>query len=716
MTTQTIGRYRLDQTVGEGAYGTVYRAVDPTLDRAVAIKLLKPDVRDASGPEESLEEAKTLAKMNHPNIVTLFEVLEEAGQTALVMEFIDGEPLGDYLERANPSLSQRLMIARQIADALAEAHGHGIVHADIKPGNVIVVEGAKPVVVDFGLSKAVPQTTELATLTGGSVGQNMILGTLAYMAPEVMKGAKPDERSDIFSFGALFYELLTGKRAFKAPSDAEVVNLVLNVDPMPVSAYTEDIPAWCTNLAARMLAKDAEGRPQSFRDILKAMDTREVESPLQDRGAAQPARGRMITGKRMVIMLLLMIAAVTGFIGAQYYEAETPTISSRINAGLDNLRNAVEKGAVKQAEVLFQSVLTEDPENAAATAGYSLALAYQFADVQADPAILRNAEAAAQLAIGLDDNLALSHVAAAWVQEFRGQSAPAEQSFRTALQLDPTNYFALLGLGRFLMRQGDLDEAIEIVQSAVGVYPQDGWFLAQLGDMYLRKGDYDRAEQLVRRGIAMAPDNILAYRTLSAVLFAKDDTLGAIAAVQRGLQIRPDPTLYSNLGTAYFSLGQYPQSVDAFERAIDAQGNSHNYIMWANLADAYRMVPGGADKAKLAYRRAIQLLTERLRPNETRPALVSRAGLYYAKAGDAESAAAMTARALALNPDNRWVLFRAAIVADLGGKRPDALDLLERAIGAGQPMSDVRMEPDLANLRQDPRYHQMMARREEANR
>lgn len=708
MTTQTIGRYQLDRTVGEGAYGTVYRAVDPTLDRAVAIKLLKPDVRDANGPETTLEEAKTLAKMNHPNIVTLFEVLEEAGQTALVMEFIDGEPLGDYLERVNPGLDDRLKMARQIADALAEAHGHGIVHADIKPGNVIITGGGKPVVVDFGLSKAVPQTTEMATLTGGSVGQNMILGTLAYMAPEVMKGGKPDERSDIFSFGALFYELLTGLRAFKAPSDAETVNLVLNVDPMPVSAYTEGVPAWCTNLAARMLAKDTEGRPKSFRDILRAIDTGDAGTPVRDIQAAA-TRKRVITGKRITIALLLMIATLSGFFGAQFYESETPTISSRINAGLENLRNFQKKGAIEEAKALFQNVLQEDPENAAATAGYSLALSLEFSDLEADPKKAEEAAAAAQLAISLDNQLALGHTAMAWTNEFQGQADAARLEYQRALDIDPTSYLAIFGFGRFLIQQGDFVSAEQHFLQSLELYPEDGWLNVMLGNVFFSKGRFDEAEHAILKGLEYAPDDVHAYRNLSAVLYAKNDVFGAIKAAQNGLQIRPDSMLYNNLGTFYFALGQYPQAAASFERAVDMQGNSHNYFHWANLGDAYVMLPDSREKAKVAYKRAIQLLSNRMHENESRPNMLSRAGLYHAKADEIEHARVFTQRALVLNPNNRWVLFRAAVVEELSGDREAAIEFLRRSVDAGQPVTDIKNEPFLASLREDPRYHELMA-------
>ena len=707
MTLGKIGRYQLDQSVGEGAYGTVYRAHDTLLDRTVAIKLLNKQAVGKDNPAASLQEAKTLAKLNHPNIVTLFEISDHDGQTAMVMEYLEGEPLRAYMTRVKPSFDQTLKLARQIADALAESHALGVVHADIKPGNIIVRENGVPVVVDFGLSRVASAASDMATLTQGSLGQNLILGTLPYMAPEVMKGGKPDEASDIFSFGSVLYEMLTGKRAFEAASDAEIVHLVLNVDPKPVSVHAPDIPVWCANLVARMLAKEKAARPQGFRDVLKAIDSADAGTPLRDRAAARKAK-RMSNIKRVAVAFVLVATLGAGFWGAQYYKGEPLTISGRINSGMDRLRHSQERGAIEEAKALFESVLSKDPQNAAATAGYSLALSYQFADIEADPSTLKNAISAAELALDLDDQLALAYVAAAWGYEFSGETSKAQAAYETAVNLDPSNFFALQGFGRFLRRVNRSDDAMAIYQTAIAQYPREGTFQTALGDIYYRNGNYDAAEQITREGIDKAPDNVFGYRTLGAILFARGDTIAAIAAIQRGLQIRPDPSLYNNLGSFYFSLGQYAQSVDAFERAIDAEGNSHNYFSWANLGDAYSMVPGSEDKAKLAFRRAIQLLTARMQPDETRPGLLSRAGLYYAKAGEFEKAQAMTARAVSIAPKSRSVLFRAAVVADLSGNRPEALDLLKQSIAAGQPLSEIKNEPYLAKLREDPSYHTMV--------
>ncbi|SDE09874.1 serine/threonine-protein kinase [Kordiimonas lacus] len=705
---EAIGRYQLGETVGKGAYGTVYRAEDTLLDRSVAIKLLNKSVSDGADPKASLVEAKTLAKLNHPNIVTLYEISEHDGHTVMVMEYLDGEPLKDYLARTSPSFDDRLALVRQLADALRASHSLGIVHADIKPGNIIMRSGGVPVLVDFGLAKTAPTANDMETLTRGSLGQSLILGTLPYMAPEVMKGGKPDEVSDIFSFGALLYEVLTGERAFKAGSDAEIVHLILNEDPAPVSTHAPDAPAWCANLVARMLSKERAARPQTFADVLKAIDSADPGTPLRDRKAADKAK-RLLSLKRIAAAAAIAIALGAGFVGSRYMGDEPLTVSGRIEAGMDRLRNSQEKGAIEEAKAYFQSILTEDPENAAATAGYSLALLTEYSSSKSDQKLLDDGMAAAQLSIGLDNQLSLAHAVAGWAFEFSGKMDEAQSEYQIALNLDPKNYFALLGNGRLSLGEGNLAEAIRRFETANQLYSSDTRLLIYLGDLYFRSGSYEVAEQRIRQAISKAPDNVYSYKTLSAILFAKGDTIGAIGAAQQGLQIRPDPMLYNNLGSFYFSLGQYAQSVQAFERAIDAQGNSHNYFLWANLGDAYSMIKGSNGDAKLAYRRAIQLLTPQIKPDDTRPAVFSRAGLYYAKAEQLEEALAMTYRALELAPEDRYVLFRASVVMEQTGDREKALKFLEHSIDAGQPVNEIQNEPYLNALREDPAYHKLLA-------
>ncbi|MEX0299193.1 MAG: serine/threonine-protein kinase, partial [Kordiimonas sp.] len=248
-TPEKIDRYILGKALGSGSHGAVWQAEDSLLGRTVALKVLKDETDGGEGLGKSLQEARTLAKLNHPNIVTLYEVSEHEGQAYLVMEYLDGLPLNDYLENTEtpPTFDDKISMAKQLIDALATAHENGIVHADIKPANILVRADGCPVLVDFGLAKVINASTDLETVTDDSLLNTMVHGTLSYMAPEVMRGDAADEKSDIFSLGAVFYEMFNGERAFKAPSDAETIHLILNIDPAPTTGQTADeIPEWLT--------------------------------------------------------------------------------------------------------------------------------------------------------------------------------------------------------------------------------------------------------------------------------------------------------------------------------------------------------------------------------------------------------------------------------------------------------------------------------------
>ena len=698
---EKIGRYIVGQALGAGAHGAVWQAEDTLLGRTVALKLLKPTGPDTEGFNKSLQEAQTLAKLNHPNIVTLYEISEHDGQHYLVMEYLDGVPLHDYLATQSTKLSfeDLAKLMAQLVDALKTAHA---------PANIIVRKDGCPVLVDFGLAKTVNASTDLETVTDENLLNTMVHGTLAYMSPEVMRGEIADEKSDIFSLGAVFYEMLYGERAFKAPSDAETVHLILNVDPAPSDENANKTPEWAGWLANKMLAKKREDRFEKFTDIQDIIN--DPTAYYSDGKAINKQKKRK---KRIVLSgAIAAVVALTAIAGTQY-GWQSPSVSGHINAGLEKLKNFEEKSAISEAKAHFQTVLITDPENAAATAGYSLALLGEYTDEEADPTTLDSAEAAANLAIELDDQLALAYTALARAKEYQGLMDDAKQNYEKALSLDPSEFHTLEGYGHFLWQQGKLDEAAQIYRKASTQYPQESLFYTQLGEVLRFLGEYDEAEDVLRTSLSLSPDNVLTHLTLSAVLYSKNDLVGAIAIAQQGLQIRPHSALYGNLGTFYFTLGQYGQAINSFERAIDVDGNSHSYLQWANLADAYRMNPETTEKAKIAYKRALQLLEGIMQPNDSRPTYVSRAGLYHAKAGEPKEAVVLAAKALALAPSNSSVLFRSAVTYDLAGERTTALSLIKQALDGGYPISAIKSEPDLAGMRNDPRYHQLLAERED---
>jgi serine/threonine-protein kinase len=256
---EKVGRYEIRTELGRGAMGAVFRGFDPQLGRDVAIKMISAAM--AGGREERDEiaerfqrEARVAARLHHPNVVGVYDAGREGDSLYLVMELIDGETLGQKLARGDfPSPQQALLIAAQAADALASAHEAGVVHRDIKPGNLLLTGTGKVKVSDFGVAKAIGETTEL-TRTG------MMVGSPAYMAPEQVKGIPLDGRSDLFSLGVVLYEMLLRRKPFPADTVTSLVYQILHEDPLADLSITSSLSADLADFLRWALAKDREER------------------------------------------------------------------------------------------------------------------------------------------------------------------------------------------------------------------------------------------------------------------------------------------------------------------------------------------------------------------------------------------------------------------------------------------------------------------------
>jgi serine/threonine protein kinase len=267
-----IGSFEVLAPLGAGGQGEVYKARDVRLDRLVAIKILPKHI--ATDPERKQRferEAQTVAKLNHAHICVLHDVGRHEGLDYLVMEFLDGETLAERLNRGPLPLNQALELAIQIGDALDKAHRQGVVHRDVKPGNIMITKsGAK--LMDFGLAKkreagGLLPASEVAT--GADItAQGVILGTLQYMAPEQLEGREADARSDVWGFGSVLYEMITGKKAFEGKSQVSLIAAILEHEPAPIRAMQPLSPARLEHIVKRCVAKDPDRRWQTLRDIV----------------------------------------------------------------------------------------------------------------------------------------------------------------------------------------------------------------------------------------------------------------------------------------------------------------------------------------------------------------------------------------------------------------------------------------------------------------
>jgi Tol biopolymer transport system component len=321
-----LGPYQISDPLGAGGMGEVYRAKDTRLGREVAVKILPEHLSANAEARERFErEAKAISSLNHPNICTLYDVGEHEGIGYLVMELLEGETLSSRLERGAMKVEEALRVAVQVADALDKAHRKGIVHRDLKPGNIVLSKNVAKI-LDFGVAKlreeaASPSATGVAgglfptaapTRTTPLTSSGAVLGTMQYMAPEQLEGKPVDHRADLFSFGAVLYEMVTGKRAFEGESRASVIAAILDREPRPISELSPVAPRALDRVVGTCLAKDPDDRWQSAADLGRELrwiaGGEEPAAAGPESGAtAHPGRGGVKTWSAIAVVVAVVV-------------------------------------------------------------------------------------------------------------------------------------------------------------------------------------------------------------------------------------------------------------------------------------------------------------------------------------------------------------------------------------------------------------------------
>ena len=321
-----IGPYRIVSSLGAGGMGEVYRARDNRIDRDVAIKVL-PDsfAQDAERVARFAREAKTLAMLNHPNIAALYGVEEHGGSRALILELVEGEELSRVIERGPMTAEDAVAVARQIAEALEYAHDSGVVHRDLKPANIRVKPDGAVKLLDFGLARAVEAADQQGasgpnaavshspTRTHGATSAGMVVGTAAYMSPEQARGRAVDRRADLWAFGAVLYEMLTGRAVFAGETVTDILAAVVTREP-DWSALPPATPPSLRRLMRRCLQKDPKQRLRHAGDArLELAETSDGETPTSARPTtARPSRLAPVLGVSLVVALAALGSRLPG--------------------------------------------------------------------------------------------------------------------------------------------------------------------------------------------------------------------------------------------------------------------------------------------------------------------------------------------------------------------------------------------------------------------
>ena len=458
-----FGRYRLVRLLGRGGMGEVHLARDSSLDRDVAIKFIAPDkVADADARRRLIREARAAAGLDHPGICTVHETGEAAdGRSYIVMQYVEGKPLTDVLRGGLLPVRDALVLCAGIAEALDAAHRHGVVHRDLKPGNVIVTPGGQPKLVDFGLAKVLTTPAEIleADTTTAATTAGIVLGTAGYMSPEQAQQRPLDGRSDLFSLGAVLFECLTGKRAFEGATTLETIAKVIHWHPPDPSRLRRELDERHDELCGRLLAKDPADRFQSAQEVVGAI---RILAPATTRSQAIAATGRWKRPRRRRL-LGLVVAATLAIGGAAVWmwpRGALPAAPSEAEVWYRRGTDSLREGGYFRASKALERAVALYPEYTLAHARLAEARA-ELDDQRAAQESLLRVVVPARLA--KPERLRLAAVRSLVLRDV----AATISSYTELTRINPADAGAWLDLGRAQEAAGLRNDARASYQRAI---------------------------------------------------------------------------------------------------------------------------------------------------------------------------------------------------------------------------------------------------------
>lgn len=735
-----IGPYEILATLGAGGMGEVYRARDSRLDREVAIKVLPERfAQDATARTRFEREFKAVAQLSHPNIVTIYDFDTDHGCCYAVMELLEGQNLGQRLRKSTLDWRTAVNIAIGVADGLDAAHSRGIVHRDIKPENVFLLSNGGLKILDFGLARlktpvATPHpdmdrtevmTPGTAPTQGPATEPGMVLGTIFYMSPEQARGLTADSRSDIFSLGCVLYEMVTGRRPFERASTADTMVALLHESPQALSESGKERPVSLDRVVARCLAKKAEDRYQTARELATALRGVLEETALTDTWKAQPLE--TLSDPRMqapghkpppqASVAVLPFVNMSPDKDNEYFSDGLAEELIAVLSKVDGLHVASRTSAFaykgksedirKIAEQLnVRTVL----EGSVRKAGNRLRISAQLVNAAdgyhlwaetynrtMDDVFAIQDEIAQNIAGALEcilhegeDRARTSDVQAydyylrgrQFFHEFRRKSFEfAQQMFAAAIQIDPTYARAYAGVAdchSFLYINWDKDPR-----------------------------HLQEADAASRKALELAPDLAEAHVSRGMALLNQGNYQEARNTFD--LALRKDPTLFEAhyfYARACLAVGEREEAARHFAEASRVRPEDYQALL---VGGGVLAGLGRKTEAEASYRRGLQAAERHLQmhPDDARALCLAAQG--WTQLGNPDRALDWANRAIAIDPEEPMTLYNVACVYSLQNKVDQALDCLEQAVQLGYGHKAwIENDADLNPLRSHPRYQALL--------
>lgn len=673
------GGFQLLQRLGAGSFGEVYRAWDPVLEREVALKLLLPRGLDPEGEYAAIvAEARAIARVRHPNIVSVHGVDRRDGRVGFWSDFVRGQTLSDLITTHGPcSAKETAEIGVALCDALSAVHHAGLLHRDVKASNSMRADDGRILLMDFGLSQDIHRA-------GG------IAGTREYMAPELLAGNPPTVQTDIYAMGVLLLYLCTGE--YSLPPAVEKGSRTRAIVP----SQLEPIIRCATH-------QDPHQRYASATTLREAL----AATMASTSSAARPRRRVLWIG--IALVLLLAIAVAFPFLrrdARAVLAGTSPAAYQHFLAAEDVMQRFDKPGNTEKAINLYQQALDRSPKFALAQAGLARADWRMYLDTT-DKKWASAADQAAARAANINSEISYVQTTLGMIHVAEGKDSLGTHELEHARELDPRSADAHAALGEAYRQQGRLPDAKNELQAAMDLAPDDWRWPYWLGALQIDTGDYKAAETNLKIALEKTSDNARVIYDLGLVYRKQERLDDARSFYEQALALDPQylPAMAA-LGTVLRLQDRFPDAVAIYKRAVEKRPGS--WYLWTKLGDAEQWAGNDPDTAAKDYNKAIELAFEQMKITPDDPFLVTNVAACYAALHDAPHALPLMRKAMRLASQNPDTVASVAESYELLGNRDEALKLIAKALQVGFSLEYAKKAPELRSLRKDPRAPQQI--------